>query len=444
MSCPRLARCLLAAPLLLLILLLALPSAAFAHGEIAQMAGIRMRTIHWFDTQIEPRQVAVNEVVTVRGRFKVSEHWPDYVAKPEEWVFLNIGVPGPTFIRLDTTINGMRQLQSTALRRGEFYDYEVKLKARVPGIWHVHPLVNVWEAGPVIGPAHFVEITGDAENFVNEAVLLNGERIDVERYGLRTMSSVHLVWLLVGLLWIGYWFRRLPVMMRRYVAVQELGEAEAERRLISWQDIIVSALFLALVLGLTAGIALWANGRYPITMPLQTGRVEAPVLPLPGAQAPIEIEIHEARFNLPRRTLTLDLTVANGTEAPLAVGQFVAGYVRFTNGEVIEARREDEYDMVAPDSLSVSRQSLAPGASTRLTLQIEDAIWEEQRLVDIVAEPDLRIAGLLFFYDTAGNRYVREIGTRITPEFSITPDAAEQLDNLQLVRSPLPGTRPDA
>lgn len=116
----------------------------------------------------------MNEVVTVRGRFKVSEHWPDYVAKPEEWVFLNIGVPGPTFIRLDTTINGMRQLQSTALRRGEFYDYEVKLKARVPGIWHVHPLVNVWEAGPVIGPAHFVEITGDGENFVNGAVLLNG------------------------------------------------------------------------------------------------------------------------------------------------------------------------------------------------------------------------------------------------------------------------------
>jgi methane/ammonia monooxygenase subunit B len=258
------------------------------------------------------------------------------------------------------------------------------------------------------------------------------------------MSGVHLVWLLVGLLWIGYWFRRLPVMMRRYVAVQELGEAEAERRLIGWQDIIVSALFLVLVLGLTAGIALWANGRYPITMPLQTGRVEAPVLPLPGAQAPIDIEIHEARFNLPRRTLTLDLTVANGTEAALAVGQFVAGYVRFTNGEVIEARREDAYDMVAPDSLSVSRQTLAPGASTRLTLQLEDAIWEEQRLVDIVAEPDLRIAGLLFFYDAAGNRYVREIGTRITPEFRVTPDEAEQLDNLQLVGLPRLGSGPDA
>ena len=138
--------------------------AAFAHGEIAQMAGIRMRTVHWFDTQIEPTQVKVNDVVTVRGRFMVSGHWPDYVAKPEEWVFLNIGVPGPVFVRLDATVNGMPQYQSTAFKRGEFYEYEVKLKARVPGKWHVHPLINVWEAGPISGPARFVQITNAGLN----------------------------------------------------------------------------------------------------------------------------------------------------------------------------------------------------------------------------------------------------------------------------------------
>ncbi len=141
----------------------------FAHGEIAQMAGIRMRTVHWFDTKIEPTQVKVNDIVTVRGKFMVSGHWPDYVAKPEEWVFLNIGVPGPVFVRMDATVNGMPQYQSTAFKRGEFYEYEVKMKARVPGEWHVHPLINVWEAGPISGPARFVQITGSKDDFVNTA-----------------------------------------------------------------------------------------------------------------------------------------------------------------------------------------------------------------------------------------------------------------------------------
>jgi len=384
---------------------------------VAQMAGIRMRTIHWFDTQIEPRHVDVNDIVTVKGRFKVSEHWPDYVAKPEEWVFLNVGVPGPTFIRLDTTLNGMPQHQSTAVKRGEFYEYEVKLKARMPGTWHIHPLLNVWEAGPVAGPAQFVEISGDKNDFVNNVTLLNGETIDIEHYGLRSMWSIHLLWLALGLLWVGYWFRRLPVLMRRYTTVQEYGEQEAERRLISTQDIAVSAGAVVLVLSITGGLLMWANQRYPITMPLQTGKVEAPVVAWPANEQQVDAKIIKAKFDLPKRSLEMTLDITNRASQPVSIGEFVTGYARFVNAAVVKVVKENSYDAVAPMGLHTNVDRIEPGERRTVTLTVADALWDDQRLTDIVAEPDLRFAGLLFFHQPDGHRHVCEVGARLTPSF---------------------------
>jgi len=388
-----------------------------AHGEIAQMAGIRMRTIHWFDTKIEPIQVKVNDVVTVRGKFMVSGHWPDYVAKPEEWVFLNIGVPGPVFVRLDATVNGMPQYQSTAFKRGEFYEYEVKLKARVPGEWHVHPLINVWEAGPISGPARFVQITGSKDDFVNTVTLMDGEVADVESYGLSSMWSIHLLWVAVGLLWVAYWFRRLPVMMRRYVAVQEYGEVEAERRLISIKDIVVSAGFVLAILGITLGLMVWSFNRYEITMPLQTGKVEAPVIPLPETEQQVDVKVNQAKFDLPSRRMEIALEVTNRSTEPVRIGQFVTGYARFLNSSVLHDEKSDRYDPVAPSGLQSDIEWIEPGQTRKVNLTVADALWGEQRLTDIVAEPDLRFAGLLFFYSANGQRHIREIGTRMTPNF---------------------------
>ena len=403
--------------LLMVLMWALLVPVTYGHGEIAQMAGIRMRTIHWFDTEIQPTQVKVNDIVTVRGKFMVSGHWPDYVAKPEEWVFLNIGVPGPVFVRLDATINGMPQYQSTAFKRGEFYEYEVKLKARVPGEWHVHPLINVWEAGPIAGPARFVQIGGDKADFVNTVTLMDGELVDVENYGLSSMWSIHLLWVLVGLLWVGYWFRRLPVMMYRYVMVKEHGELEAERRLISIQDIVVSATFVVAIIGVTLGLMVWSLDRWSITIPLQTGKVEAPVIPLPESQQQVDVKVNRAQFDLPSRRLDMALEVSNRSTEPVRVGKFVTGYARFINPAVLEDMKHDRYDPVAPTGLSSDVEWIEPGQSRLINVTLADALWGEHRLTDIVAEPDLRFAGLMFFYSADGQRHVREIGARMTPNF---------------------------
>jgi methane/ammonia monooxygenase subunit B len=59
-------------------LLMALTAAMFytptasAHGEKSQAAFMRMRTIHWYDLNWSKDEVAVNETVTISGKFQFS------------------------------------------------------------------------------------------------------------------------------------------------------------------------------------------------------------------------------------------------------------------------------------------------------------------------------------------------------------------------------------
>jgi len=80
------------------------PNAA-AHGEKSQAAFMRMRTIHWFDLNWSKDEVPVNETMTISGKFLVFSGWPESVDKPES-AFLNIGIPGPVFIRAGSWIGG--------------------------------------------------------------------------------------------------------------------------------------------------------------------------------------------------------------------------------------------------------------------------------------------------------------------------------------------------
>ena len=61
-------------------LVLGLVVDAAAHGERAQQANVRMRTVNWYDIEIEPRNVMVGEEVRVSGRFRTSAYWPKNIA----------------------------------------------------------------------------------------------------------------------------------------------------------------------------------------------------------------------------------------------------------------------------------------------------------------------------------------------------------------------------
>ncbi|MDY6943605.1 MAG: bacterial ammonia monooxygenase, subunit AmoB [Pseudomonadota bacterium] len=398
----------------LLIVLMQLPVATvYAHGERAQQASLRMRTINWFDVDVYPREVKVNDIVTVKGKFVPSVWWPEHIASIEEASFLNIGVPGPAFVRLDSRVNGVPMIRSTRFELGKTYEFEIKLKARAPGEYHVHPVVSIESAGPVIGPAYWVTVGGTQADFENSITTLTGDTIDLETYGMATIIRWNILWFIIGIAWIAWWFRKMPVIMPRYIQVEELGDDA--NKLITIPDMIVSFLFFGGVMVLIAGGYMWSSYQYPITTPLQTGKVE--VEPLPEPVQLIDVEVGDARYRIPGRSFQIQLTVTNRTDNPIQVGEFSTANIRFINPELLDVKPQDKHDLVASNGLRVDDPPIQPGETRTITVYAEDALWETYRLTSLLYEPDSRFAGMLFFYDSEGRRYYQEIGGAMLPTF---------------------------
>jgi methane/ammonia monooxygenase subunit B len=387
---------------------------ADAHGERAQQASLRMRTMHWFDTDIQPRKIAVNETIRVTGRFMPSKSWPEHIRSVEEAAFLNIGVPGPAFVRIDSRVNGVPMIRSTRFHLGETYEYEIVLKGRAPGRYHVHPVVSVEGAGPIIGPAFWVEVSGDQNDFQHTITTMTGETINPETYALSTILWWNALWFVIGIAWMAWWFRKLPVIMPRYIKVQDLGDDQANQ-LITIPDMIVSVLFVGFVMMVIAGGFFWANYKYPITAVLQTGKVEVEPLPMPPQK--VEVEVNKATYRIPGRSFQVEMTVTNRSDRPVQVGEFSAANIRFINDKMFDIKPQDEHDLVASSGLRVESAAIKPGETRTITIYADDALWETYRLVSLINEPDGRFAALLMFYDDEGTRYLNEIQGPMIPSF---------------------------
>ncbi len=153
------------AGIIALALMLLVPiSEVVAHGEKFQQADLRVRSIQWYDTEISRSSAEINDAVTLKGKFYVSTNWPDALSKSPR-VFLHTGATEPALLRLGTKINGLRQVAPVSLELGGHYEYEMALKARVPGRSHIHPVLHIDDAGPLIGPGKWIEVGGNAADF---------------------------------------------------------------------------------------------------------------------------------------------------------------------------------------------------------------------------------------------------------------------------------------
>jgi len=407
---------------LLLALLLSLPAFSamyspplLAHGERAQMPQLRMRTVHWIDVQASTSKMAVNDVVKISGKFMPSKYWPHHVDSIEETAFLNIGVPGPSFVRLDSRVNGVPMIRSTSFRKGEVYDFEITLKARKVGRYHVHTVINVEGAGPMIGPGMWVEVTGDEAAFQNTATTLLGETIDLETYGFGNVMFWSALWFSVGLAWFVYWLTKCPIVVPRFKRTVELG-VEADQ-MITPMDRRIGVIFLGLTLTLIVGGYVYAQEKWPITTPLQTGKIDIP--PLEQEPNPISIKLIEARYRIPGRSFRMEFDVINNSDRPVTIGEFAAGNLRFINAKVLDVKPKDEHDLVASDALRVEGAPVAAGATQRVVIYADDAMWETERMTTMISSPDAVVAGMLSFFEDGGKRHLVEFGGPMIPDFGM-------------------------
>ena len=169
------------------------------------------------------------------------------------------------------------------------------------------------------------------EPFTNTEKTLTGETIDLERYGLSTVIGWHLVWVAVALVWLLWWVRR-PLFIPRYILVQRGAEDELVRP----TDRQLAVGLLVATLGIVIVGNYWANQRYPITIPLQSSRIHVKPLPRPGPT--VDTELVSATYEVPGRTVVLDLKITNQSSKPVRISEFTTANVRFLNASVASAR----------------------------------------------------------------------------------------------------------
>ena len=384
---------------------------ALAHGEKSQAAFMRMRTIHWFDLNWSKEEVPVNDTMTISGKFFVFAGWPETVDKPEI-SFLNIGIPGPVFIRAGSWIGGQLVPRSVSLELGETYEFKVLLKARRPGDWHVHSMMNVKGGGPIIGPGKWVTVTGSMADFVNPITTLTGETIDLETYNLGNTYFWHALWYGLGLLWVAYWARK-PMFVPRHIAV-EGGKADS---LISATDKKVALGFGAGTIAIIAMTMASTNEKYPVTTPLQAGLLRGmKSIEMPAPTVAVKIE--DATYRVPGRAMQMTMTITNNGDSAVRLGEFNTAGVRFLDPAVSQDESGYPDDLLAEEGLTSSDNSpLAPGQSRTIQVTASDAAWEVYRLADLIYDPDSRFAGLLFFYDESGNRQMVTVDAPLIPTF---------------------------
>jgi methane/ammonia monooxygenase subunit B len=384
---------------------------ASAHGEKSQAAFMRMRTIHWFDLNWSKDTVPVNDTMTISGKFYVFAGWPETVDKPEI-SFLNIGIPGPVFIRQGSWIGGQLVPRSVSLELGETYEFKVLLKARRPGDWHVHAMMNVQGGGPIIGPGKWVTVTGSMGSFVNPVTTLVGETVDLEHYNLDNTYFWHGLWYAIGLAWLVYWARK-PMFVPRSIAV-EAGKAST---LITGADKKVAIGFAVGTIAIIAFSMGSTNAKYPVTTPLQAGLLRGmKTIEMPAKT--ISVKVEDATYRVPGRAMQMTLTITNNGDSAVRLGEFNTAGVRFLDPAVHEDETGYPDDLLAEEGLTVSDNSpLAPGQTRTVQVTASDAAWEVYRLADLIYDPDSRFAGLLFFWDAAGNRQMITVDAPLIPSF---------------------------
>jgi methane/ammonia monooxygenase subunit B len=385
-----------------------------AHGEKALEPFIRMRTIQWYDVQWSKQKFTVNEEISVSGKFHVAEDWPVSVPKPDA-AFLNISTPGPVLIRTERFLNGKPYVNSVALQPGGDYTFKVVLKGRLPGRYHIHPFFNLKDAGQVMGPGVWLEVSGNAADFRNEVKTINGEVINMETYGLSNGIFWHVFWGALAAAWLLWWVRR-PLFIARYRMLQ----AGLEDELVTQQDKHIAKAILIGVPLFVLGANWMTISEYPKAIPLQAALDQ--ILPL-SAQVNagvVDVDTLKAEYRIPERAMTFLVKVNNRSDKPIQVGELAIANVRFLNKELAMPSQDNTDMMIAPDGLTLDNAApIQPGEERTMTIIAKDALWESEKLDGLIRDSDSRIGGLLFFYDgLVGERFISSITAAVIPKFN--------------------------
>jgi methane/ammonia monooxygenase subunit B len=211
------------------------------------------------------------------------------------------------------------------------------------------------------------------------------------------------------------WFAVRPMYLIRARVLAAYGDEilldPADRKM-------ASVMLVVVMLGVSIGYFA-TDSAHPISVPLQAG--ETKVKPLPIKPNPFVVEVVHAEYDVPGRALRMVLRCTNNGTQPVSIGEFTTAGIRFLN-KVGQARNLDpEYpaELVAQAGLTLDNEgSIQPGQTADIKIESKDVLWEVQRLVDILHDPDQRFAGLLMSFTDSGERLINSISAPVLPVFT--------------------------
>ncbi len=390
-----------------------LPAAtpASAHGERSQQAFLRMRTLNWYDVKWSKTEVNVNEDMELSGKVHVFSGWPQAVAKPEQ-SFLNVGEPGPVFVRKASFVSGIPVPRTFTLEIGKDYEYKILLRARRQGRYHVHVQINVKDGGPIVGPGQWISIKGDMANFTNPVTLLDGSTVDLETLGIKWTMVYHFLWMAAAAVWVIYWFMQKGIIARGWQVAAGKGD-----EMITNNDKRFGGLWLAGSMLALLFFYAQANNEFPRTLPMQAGLLTG-IDPMDEGKQTVFATYGGGSYKVPGRELTIKLRIANHGTEPLKVGEFTTAGLRFLNPDVFTTKPEFPDYLLADRGLSVNDPSpIAPGETRDVVVTVQDARFDIERLSDLAYDTDSQFGGLLFLFAPSGKREKLEIGGPVIPRF---------------------------
>jgi methane/ammonia monooxygenase subunit B len=394
-------------------LVVTLAPAAQAHGERAQEAFLRMRTVSWVDVTFSSDRVRQGETFTITGTAKILDAWPTNLAKGNpNTAFLGIIAPGPVVILKERTINGVSVPTRIDAKKGDIYEFSMTVAGRRVGRWHVHPSLSIKGAGTLLGPGQFINVEENPDGFRNDVTLVEaggnpGGTINLENYQLSFTWIWLVITFLIGMAWMIYWTVPKRTVTNLAVTSQiPLNTDGMDYGLITKKDHRNMNWFaLGTALLLLAGW-IWQAAAFPTKMPQQIFQFAPPT---PAVAANNELGVAgaaSARYDTGSKTLTMDVDVTNNGTTPMELQQFTTSTLKFAPGQ---APGETGGGLVATPAASV-----APGATTKLSLAMQGSGWEDEKLIPI-NESSQVITGILVFQTGDGKKVLTEVQANLQP-----------------------------
>ncbi|WP_286274409.1 methane monooxygenase/ammonia monooxygenase subunit B [Mycobacterium antarcticum] len=390
-----------------ILLLIAPPPVASAHGEQGQQAFERTSTVLFYDVNFSTENLNIGDELTITGTLRVMNAWPDHTIDPPDLGFLTVNQPGPVFYIEDREMSGMFTPQSVKLTKGGVYPFRLVLKARIPGTWHIHPAMAVKGTGTLMGPGAYVTIN-DSGVFTEPQLLANGTTADLTNYGLPRVITWQLIGFLFGAAYAVYWLRKS--LLQRAAVVNSGGGAG----LVTKTERKVSIAFGigALVLGLGGFIyATVSDGPH---VPLQVARLA----PIPEAPSPlsskVQTKVENAVFDADAGTLALTVQVTNANDTPVYFD-----HLQFADLEL--ANKEGAPPGLPANTLATVTPPgpIQAGETREMTITVDAGELKAQNLLPL-NDAQVRITGLMFFKDASGTKAaseINELSSGILPKF---------------------------